>query len=62
MEDKNKTDFRLSQSIMTALEVEQAFKLYSYRIIPPEDFVKRISDLTAYFTEKIYENEQETES
>lgn len=38
----------LSKAIMLSLEVEQAFKMYSYRIIGPEDFKARIKELTEF--------------
>ena len=36
---------QLSANIMFALEIKQAFEMYSYRIISPEDFIDRITDL-----------------
>ena len=39
---------RLSANIMLALEVKNAFEMYSYRIISPEDFIERIKDLTEF--------------
>lgn len=36
---------KLSASIMHAVEIESSFKLYSYRIITPEQYVNRIQEL-----------------
>lgn len=41
---------KLSTNIMLALEVKQAFEMYSYRIIGPDDFIERIKDLTEFHT------------
>lgn len=42
-QDQNK---QLSACIMHAIECETAFKLYSYRVIDPEQFALRILELS----------------
>lgn len=39
----------LGQAINTALEMEMAFKLYSYRVATPEQFMDRVGDLSDYY-------------
>lgn len=46
LKDKNKIDRQLSAAIMCAVEMETTMKLYSYRVISPEDFIQRVTDLT----------------
>lgn len=47
----------LAAAINTALEIEMAFKLYSYRVATPEQFMTRVADLCDYFkTQKTYSN------
>lgn len=53
MEDKNSKDKKLSKAIMHALEVKQAFELFSYRIIEPEDFIKRIEETSEFILHEI---------
>lgn len=43
--DKNKQDIQLSRCIMASIEAETNFKLYSYRIIPPNIFVEKMREL-----------------
>ena len=45
MEDQNKKDNALSTAIMISLDIEQNFKLLSYRIIDQDVFMDRISEL-----------------
>lgn len=47
-DEVNKKDFvnkHLPQAIMLAVELESAFKLYSYRILTPEQFIARTNEL-----------------
>ena len=48
---KDKNDL-LGQAINTALEMELAFKLYSYRIVNADQFLARVNDLCTFFREE----------
>jgi len=54
------TDKKLSGSIMHAIEIDSAFKLYSFRIISPEQYISRIAELIGLFntSSKIIKKEQ----
>lgn len=59
--DENKV---LSATIIFALDVEQAFKLYSYRIIPPKDFQLQITNSILQLqklTSEVFDNKNEEE-
>jgi hypothetical protein len=43
------TDRELSKAIIVSLDIEQNFKLYSYRIISPDEFIRRVSELTDFY-------------
>ena len=43
--DEIKEDKTLSNCILHAIEIESNFKLYSYRIIPPAQFIARTKEL-----------------
>ena len=46
MKDKNTDDQLLGANISFALEMDQAFKLFSYRIINRDEFNKRVQTLS----------------
>lgn len=46
---KAKSDHQLSVAIMHAIEIESNFKLYTYRIISPEQYVTRTKELIQFF-------------
>lgn len=49
-----------SAAIMHAIEIDSNFKLYSYRIISPEQFASRTQELIKFFQQsKIKSNGQE---
>lgn len=50
LESSKKFEKKLSSHIMCALEIKQAFEMYSYRIIGPEDFIQRVSDICEFQT------------
>lgn len=39
-------------SIMLALELEQAFKMMSYRIIPTDNYVERCKEIVQYYIQQ----------
>lgn len=43
----------LGQAINTALEMELAFKLYSFRVATPEQFMARVGDLAEYYLKQL---------
>lgn len=45
LKEKVEFDKKLSSAIMLSIDADAAFKLYSHRVISPEDFMNRISDL-----------------
>lgn len=42
--DLNKQEQALAQAIQTCLATEWAFKLYSYRIIPPKELIQLVAN------------------
>lgn len=53
----------LGQAINAALEIEMAFKLYSYRVATPEQFMDRVGDLAGYYLTEVKKlNNGETEN
>lgn len=50
MESQAEQDARAA-AINVCLETDLAFKLYSYRITTPEQFMGRVKDLCEYFIE-----------
>lgn len=48
IKDKNEI---LGQAINTCLEMELAFKLYSFRVVETQMFIARVKDLCDYFAE-----------
>lgn len=45
LHDKAKQDANLASSIQLALEIENGFKLFSYRIIPVDTFITKVNEL-----------------
>ena len=43
---------KLSKAIMLAVELEGTFKLYSYRIITPDQYQERVNDLVNFYKSK----------
>lgn len=54
---KEKDDFnkKLSSSITVAIDVESAFRMYSYRIVPPEVYISRITEILEFYSNAIKE-------
>lgn len=44
--DKGRTDIQRGAAILFCLDIEQAFKMYSYRIIDHTAFLERVKELT----------------
>lgn len=40
---------KLSASIMLAIEIDSSFKLYSFHIISPEQYVERLKELVGNY-------------
>lgn len=48
-QDKNAIDIKLSAAILLAIDAESNFKLYSYRICPPEQFIARMDEIVQLY-------------
>lgn len=51
--DKTAADNHRTLAIMAALDADQAFKLYSYRILAPEAFIEKMLDIANLITNGI---------
>ena len=58
MEDKNKRDHRLAASILASVDIESNFKLYSYRVIPPEIFIDKVKEICTLTLSEIRKMEE----
>ena len=45
-------DTKLSKAIMLAIELDSSFKLYSFRIISPEQYQERVNELVSFYKSK----------
>lgn len=46
--DPNLLDRNLSAAISLAIELDGSFRLYSYRVITPEQFISRAEELISF--------------
>lgn len=51
--EKKALNEKLANSITLALDIERDFKIYSYRIISPEQFVERVETLFKQWDEEL---------
>ncbi len=47
--EQEKADKKLSNAIMLAIELDSAFKLYSFRIIPPESYKEQVNTPVQFY-------------
>ncbi len=52
-QEENLRKTKLSSSIMLAVQLDSAFKLYSFHIINPEDYIGRIDELVEQYKSQI---------
>lgn len=53
IQDKNITDRLLTAAILLSVEVESNFKLYSYRVVDPQNFMVRTRELIEVFLKEV---------
>jgi hypothetical protein len=46
-------------SILHAIEIESAFKLYAYRVVSHENFITRVAELIQLYTKTVKEDTTE---